>query len=157
MISVVRFTVAGEEVGTAKAAPPCETCEYAVVYDGACRVCTRLSGVLQRWDRSKALEVIPSQTPGVRARFPWIPARAYVESLQMIHLRTGRTWQGAAAIEQLLNVLPKGKLISWLFKVPFMRRFADWFYRWFARNRYKLGCGAHCQLKPQDLDFGDEG
>ena len=156
-VPVVRFTVAGEEIGAVDAPPPCETCEYTVVYDGACKVCTRLSGVLRKWDGAQRLEVIPSQTPGVRARFPWIPARAYVESLQMIHLPTGRTWQGAAAIEQLLNVLPKGKLISWLFKLPFMRRFADWFYRWFARNRYKLGCGEHCQFKALAVEWQEDG
>jgi predicted DCC family thiol-disulfide oxidoreductase YuxK len=31
----------------------------------------------------------------------------------------------------------------------------DRFYRWFARNRYRLGCGEHCAVRPADLDFGD--
>jgi predicted DCC family thiol-disulfide oxidoreductase YuxK len=86
------------------------------------------------------------------ARFPWIPAKAYGEALQLIG-PGGRTWQGAAAIEQLLTILPKGKLVSWLFKVPFVRVLADRFYRWFARNRYRLGCGEHCQLRPAEVDF----
>jgi predicted DCC family thiol-disulfide oxidoreductase YuxK len=47
-----------------------------------------------------------------------------------------------------LSILPRGKFISWVFKIPFVRVFADKFYRWFARNRYHLGCGEHCQLKP---------
>ena len=94
------------------------------------------------------------QAPGVTARFPWIPAKAYLEALQLIG-PAGRTWQGAAAIEQLLTILPKGKLVSWLFKIPFVRPIADRFYRWFARNRYRLGCGEHCQLRPEALDFKD--
>ena len=125
---------------------------YTVVYDGACKVCGKLSRVLEKWDRADELEIIPSQAPGVHARFPWIPARAYKESLQLIG-PGGKTWQGAAAIEQLLNILPRGGSISWIFKIPFVRGIADRFYRWFARNRYKLGCGDHCQLRPQDLDF----
>jgi predicted DCC family thiol-disulfide oxidoreductase YuxK len=117
-------------------------------------VCTRLSRVLQNWDRHQQIEIVPSQAPGVTARFPWIPLRAYAEALQLIG-PDGQTWQGAAAIEQLLNVLPKGRLIAWLFDIPLVRVIADRFYKWFARNRYKLGCGEHCQSRPLDGEFRD--
>jgi predicted DCC family thiol-disulfide oxidoreductase YuxK len=152
-VPVVRFVIAGQDatqphVGLGR--------PYTVVYDGACKVCGRLSRVLEKWDTGDQMEIIPSQTPGVRARFPWIPERAYKESLQLIG-PGGKTWQGAQAIEQLLNILPRGSLISWIFKIPFVRGIADKFYRWFARNRYKLGCGEHCQLKPSDLDYADKG
>ena len=147
---VVHFTVRGlpEETYAPSGHP------YTVVYDGFCKVCNRLVTVLRKWDRGRLLEIVPSQQPGVHARFPWIPARAYTESVQVIG-PGGRTWQGAAAIEQLLRVLPKGRLMSWVFSIPLVRPLAERFYRWFARNRYKLGCGAHCQLRPQDLDFGE--
>jgi predicted DCC family thiol-disulfide oxidoreductase YuxK len=111
--------------------------------------------MLGKWDRDREFEVVSSQTPGVQARFPWIPPRAYVDALQLVG-PGGRTWQGAAAIEQLLDVLPKGKLVSWIFSIPFMRGLADRFYRWFARNRYKLGCGDHCQSRSLDLEYGDD-
>ena len=111
--------------------------------------------LLNKWDRKRILEVIPSQTPGVQARFPWIPARAYTQSVQVIG-PGGRTWQGAAAIEQLLDVLPKGKLISWIFSIPFVRPLAEKFYRWFARNRYRMGCGEHCQSRPLNVEFREE-
>jgi predicted DCC family thiol-disulfide oxidoreductase YuxK len=68
----------------------------------------------------------------------------------------GATWEGSAAIEQLLNVLPKGRAISWLFHIPFVRDIADRFYKWFARNRYKLGCGEHCQSRPRGGDLRDD-
>jgi predicted DCC family thiol-disulfide oxidoreductase YuxK len=113
-----------------------------------------LANVLRKWDRTELLEVLPSQAPGVTARFPWIPPRAYAEALQLI-AANGRTWQGATAIERLLDVLPRGKWISWVFKVPFVRTIADKFYRWFARNRYRLGCGEHCQSRPLDVAFRD--
>jgi predicted DCC family thiol-disulfide oxidoreductase YuxK len=147
-VPVVRFTVAGHEAQRGLGRP------YTVVYDGTCRVCTRLAGVLREWDRGEALELTPSQAPGVAARFPWIPPRAYAEALQLIG-PNGQTWQGAGAIEQLLAVLPKGKMISWLFKIPFVRTIADRLYRWFARNRYRLGCGEHCQSRPLDVAFRD--
>ena len=145
-VPVVRFTVAGQDAvpsqGLGRA--------YTVVFDGDCKVCTRLSKVLRKWDGGRNLEVVTSQQPGVTARFPWIPARAYADALQMV-AADGTTWQGAAAIEQLLNVLPRGKLVSWVFRIPFMRTIADRFYRWFAKNRYRLGCGAHCQSRPLDV------
>jgi predicted DCC family thiol-disulfide oxidoreductase YuxK len=122
---------------------------YTVVYDGACRVCQRSVNLLHKWDRNGLLAMVPSQTPGVHARFPWIPERAYNESIQLID-RQGRTWQGAAAMEQLLIVLPRGRLLSWIFRIPFVRVFAETFYRWFAHNRYKLGCDQHCQYRPLD-------
>lgn len=145
---VVEFTVRGRDgyEGTGRA--------YTVVYDGTCKVCTRLANVLRSWDNGK-LEVVPSQAPGVMARFPWIPRRAYAEALQMV-ARDGETWQGSAAIEQLLNVLPRGRLIACVFRIPFVRVIADRFYRWFARNRYKLGCGEHCQSRPLSVAFPDE-
>ena len=33
------------------------------------------------------------------------------------------------------------------------RTVADRFYKWFARNRYRLGCGEHCQFRSPDADF----
>ena len=148
-VPVVRFTVAGHE-GVA----PSLGRAYTVVYDGDCKVCTRLSRVLRNWDKQQQLEVVSSQQPGVQARFPWIPPRAYVEALQLV-AADGTTWQGAAAIEKLLDVLPKGRLISWIFKIPFARPIADRFYRWFARNRYKLGCGSHCQSRSLDVIWAE--
>jgi predicted DCC family thiol-disulfide oxidoreductase YuxK len=124
--------------------------EYTVVYDGNCGICQRLVRKLGKWDRDRLLEIVPSQNPGVQARFPWISARAYSESLQLVRA-DGRTWQGAAAIEELLRAVPRGRFISWIFRVPFVRPLAEKFYRWFARRRYKLGCGQHCRVKAADL------
>ena len=123
-----------------------------MVFDGDCKVCTRLSKLLRAWDTERQLEVVSSQQPGVTARFPWIPARAYADALQMV-ASDGTTWQGAAAVEKILDVLPKGRWISWIFSIPFARTIADRFYRWFARNRYRLGCGAHCQYRDQRSAF----
>ncbi|MBA2687706.1 MAG: DUF393 domain-containing protein [Gemmatimonadaceae bacterium] len=152
-VPVVRFTVAGQAAPQDAPVLGEPGREYTVIYDGFCKVCKRLVGVLDKWDRNRVLEVIPSQKAGVAARFPWIPARAYTESVQLIRESDGKTWQGAAALEQIIDVLPKGKFITWIFSIPFIRPLAEKFYRWFASNRYMLGCGAHCQLRQADLDF----
>lgn len=146
---VVRFVFGGVEAAGAGSGRP-----YTVVYDGACKVCNRLVKLLQKWDSRGLIEVIPFQNTTVLTRFPWIPAPAYAEAMQLVG-PGGQTWQGAQAIEQLLEILPKGGLLGWAFKVPFFGTAIDRFYRWFARNRYKFGCGDHCQLRPQQLDFDD--
>ncbi|HEY7770678.1 DUF393 domain-containing protein [Longimicrobium sp.] len=127
---------------------------YTVVYDGQCKVCGRLVKVLTKWDTGDELELIPFQNTTVLSRFPWIPAAAYAEALQLIG-PGGKTWQGGEAIEQLLKILPYGLTFGWAFKVPGFGNLFGRFYRWFARNRYKFGCGEHCQMRPQKLDFGD--
>lgn len=132
---------------------------YTVIYDGTCGVCTRMVKLLDSWDRNRQLEIIPSQAPGARDRFPWIPASAYTDSVQVIRASDGKTWQAAAALEELLRVLPKGGVFSWLFNVPFARPLADRFYGWFARNRYRMGCDEHCTVLPADPEIrdGEEG
>ena len=152
-VPVVRFTVKGEVTGPALA-PSVGTPNrpYTIIYDGACKVCQGLVRQLVKWDKHQVFEIIPSQGQGVRARFPWIPARAFAQSVQLVR-RDGRTWQGAAALEAIIDQLPKGKLITWIFSIPFVRPLAERFYRWFARNRYRLGCGEHCQFRELDLKF----
>jgi predicted DCC family thiol-disulfide oxidoreductase YuxK len=145
-VPVVRFTIAGEDAVAGLGRP------YTCVFDGTCKMCTRLARALRAWDGGEQIEVVASQAPGVMARFPWIPPKAYADALQLIG-PGGRTWQGAAAIEQLLNVLPKGRSIAWIFNIPFARAVADRFYKWFARNRYQLGCGEHCQSRPLNVEF----
>jgi predicted DCC family thiol-disulfide oxidoreductase YuxK len=147
---VVRFTVRGiPEQASAGLGRP-----YTLVYDGMCRMCTRLSKVLRKWDSRRQIEVVPSQATGVMARFPWIPARAYAEAIQLVG-PGGQTWQGSAAVEQLLNVLPRGRWIGWVFRIPYVRVLADRVYRWVARNRYRMGCGEHCQSRPLNVAFPD--
>ena len=153
-VPVVQFVIRGAPATTSSASTAGRGRPYVVVYDGTCKVCGRIVNVLQRWDRERVLEIIPSQTPGIRARFPWIPSRAYTESVQLIG-PGGKTYQGAAAVEHILDVLPKGKLLTWVFSIPFARPLAERFYRWFARNRYKLGCGEHCSFRELDVDYGE--
>jgi predicted DCC family thiol-disulfide oxidoreductase YuxK len=132
-IPVVRFVLGGQESHVAGPGRP-----YTVVYDGQCKVCGRLVKLLRTWDRHGEIEVIPFQNTTVLDRFPWIPAAAYAEAMQLVG-PGGQTWQGGYAIEKLLEILPFGGLLGWAFKLPFFGALFNRFYRWFARNRYKPG------------------
>jgi len=127
---------------------------YTLVYDGQCRMCTRLAHALRKWDGRRTIEVVPLQAAGVMARFPWIPAEAYAQAIQLVG-PGGQTWQGAAAIERLLTILPRGRWMAWIFHIPFVRTLADRVYRWVARNRYRMGCGEHCRSRPLNVEFRD--
>lgn len=128
---------------------------YTVVYDGQCKVCGRLVKLLTAWDQRKELEIIPFQNTSVLDRFPWIPAAAYGEAMQLVG-PGGRTWQGGDAIEKLLDILPYGGVFGWAFSIPGFGKQFGRFYRWFARNRYKFGCGEHCASRPLKVDFGED-
>lgn len=120
---------------------------YTVIYDGTCGVCARSMELLRQWDRGELLEIRPSQDPEVRERFPDIPEAAYEASWQVVG-PDGERWQGAAALEELLGALPRGRWFSWLFRIPLVRPLAERAYRAFARNRHRLGCGDHCPVDP---------
>ncbi len=128
--------------------PPSSTPAYTVVYDGQCTVCGHLAEVLRSWDRTGIFEIVPSTVADIEKRFPSIPLADYKESMQLFG-PGGQRWQGAASVEQILRLLPKGKLVAWVFGIPFMRPLAERGYRWFARNRYKFGCGDHCSIRPR--------
>jgi predicted DCC family thiol-disulfide oxidoreductase YuxK len=149
-IPVVHFRFGGVEGDAVGMGRP-----YTVVYDGQCKVCGRLVKLLNGWDTRNEIEVIPFQNTSVLDRFPWIPSEAYAEAMQLIG-PGGQTWQGGDAIEQLLKILPFGGALGWTFKIPGFGVQFGRFYRWFARNRYKFGCGEHCQMRPLNVDFGDE-
>ncbi len=116
---------------------------YALVYDGGCDVCGRLVGLVEGWDRRHLIQPVTSDRPDLAARFPWLTAHDYARSMQLIG-PGGQTWSGAAAIERLLKLLPHGWLARWVFRLPLGGRAAEHAYRWFARNRYRFGCGTHC-------------
>lgn len=118
---------------------------YTLVYDGDCRFCIRSVDLIASWDRGGAVELVPFQRGGLAERFPWIAEGAYREAMQLIG-PGNETWSGAAAAERLLKILPGGSPLGCLFELPFARPLADRAYRLVARNRTRLGCGAHCAL-----------
>ena len=117
---------------------------HTLVYDGHCRMCQRVMVAIRSMDRAGAIEIVASQDPGVRERFSAIPARAFDEAMHLV-ARDGTAWSGAAAIEELLRILPRTRWFAPVFHIPFARDLADTVYRWVARNRHRLGCGDHCR------------
>lgn len=117
---------------------------WTVVYDGNCTVCIRTVNRIRDWDRDARFELVAFQSPGVRERFPEISTEQFEASVQLIGPE-GR-FQGAAAVEKILSLLPKGRVLTWLFRIPLARPIAERLYHLFARHRHRFGCGEHCPI-----------
>lgn len=116
---------------------------WTLLFDGECRVCRRAVQGLRHLDRDGRVDPLPYQDPDVGRRFAWIPTEDLERAMHLVSPE-GDAWAGAAALERLLTLLPGGPGWRLLFRVPLVRPLADRLYRWVARNRHKLGCGAHC-------------
>lgn len=118
---------------------------YTVVYDGECEVCIRTVNRLREWDRDARFELAAYQSEGVMDRFPEIAEREFRESVQLIG-PGGERWQGADAVEKILELVPRVRPLAWLFRIPLMRPIARLAYRLFSRNRSRFGCAEHCPV-----------
>ena len=121
-----------------------------VIYDGECGFCRRSMEVLRKLDEEGVLELVESQAPGVRERFPWIAPEAYARAIQVVE-PGGRTTEGAAAVERLCSIIPAGRRIGWLYRIPFARPVADRVSSWISRSRttVTLDCGEHCSTETE--------
>jgi predicted DCC family thiol-disulfide oxidoreductase YuxK len=117
---------------------------HTLVYDGHCRLCQRSVSAVRALDPDGHIAIVASQEAGVRERFPSIHPAEFDEAMHLI-APDGARWSGAAAIEELLRVLPRTRWFAPIFSIPLARGVADRVYRWVARNRHALGCGAHCK------------
>ena len=117
---------------------------YTLVYDGHCRICQRAVAAVRTLDPAGRIDIVASQDAGVRERLRAIPQAAFDEAMHLI-ATDGAVFRGAAALEELLRVLPRTRWFAFIFHVPFARDVADRVYRWVARHRHALGCGEHCR------------
>ena len=114
-----------------------------LVYDGECELCLRTVMWVRRRDRTGRLELLPYQDPAARARFRGVPNEAFEGALQLL-LPGNVRHEGARAVEEVLRLLPAGRIPGLLFSLPGARLLAGRVYGWVARNRRRLGCPAHC-------------
>ncbi len=120
---------------------------YTLIFDGECGICSRSVAWLNERDRDHRFEFIPFQEPAVPARFPQISREEFESAMQLVS-PDGARWQGALAVEEILKLLPRWRILGPFFRVPGIRRLADFIYRAVARNRSRLGCGDHCAVRP---------
>ena len=111
-----------------------------VYYDGACPLCSREAKHYMRRDRHNHLEFVDIAGPGFDAAAEGLDPKRITE---VMHARTadGRVYTELRAFVVIWDALPAGLFTTparFLFRVPGVIAVVGIFYRWFARNRYKL-------------------
>ena len=115
-----------------------------VLYDGECTICRASVRRLKSWTPPGDLEFIPTQDPSVPIRFFWLSPDALDGSLHLVG-KSGETWEGASAVEEIVRALPRFRMGAWVFRIPLVRPLARKLYTLVARNRYRWSCGRHCR------------
>lgn len=111
-----------------------------VFYDGACPLCSREVKHYRTRDKERCIEWIDIARPGFdAAEYGLDPVRVQ----QVMHARGpgGKVYTEVGAFVKIWEALPPGLLttpLRLLLRIPGMIRFANIFYRLFARNRYRL-------------------
>ncbi len=114
--------------------------DWTLVYDGECAFCLKWVALLRRWDGRGRLAYLPLQDERAHALLPAFP-RSALEAAMHLVAPDGVTRAGAAALPQILQLVPGGRPLAVLFSLPGARWAADRLYRLVARNRHRLGCG----------------
>ena len=149
-VPVVRFTVAGQETasqGLGRA--------YTVVFDGDCKVCTRLvEGAAQLGSRATARDraLAAAGRDGALSRGSRRAPTSKRCSSSPPTARPGRAPPRSSSSSTCCRAAASSPGCS---RSRSSASLADRFYRWFARNRYRLGCGAHCQSRPLDVMWAE--
>ena len=111
-----------------------------LLYDGDCGFCRRWVSRLQRWDRQKAIEYVAAADRGAVVGLPPLSDAALDRAMHLV-TRDGRVYPGARALPALLPLLPAGRLLMPLMRVPGVQLLADRTYAWVAARRHRFGCG----------------
>lgn len=115
-----------------------------LIYDAECPMCRASALWLLRRalaGGADALEILPCRSPARQARFPAVSEDACLTAMQLV-LPDGRVLAGTDAVPEILQRIPRWRWLAGVFGLPPVRPLARAVYRWIARNRMKLSCGA---------------
>jgi predicted DCC family thiol-disulfide oxidoreductase YuxK len=111
-----------------------------LLFDEDCGFCRTWVRRLRRWDRGAAIDYLPASARESRAGLPRIEDAAVSRAMHLI-LPDGRVLTGAGALPGLLPLLPGGRLLAPLLRIPGVQLLADQAYAWIAARRHRFGCG----------------
>jgi predicted DCC family thiol-disulfide oxidoreductase YuxK len=128
---------------------------YTMLYDGTCRMCTNQAELVARYDDDQRIELLDMNSPAARARFPQITPADAQRELHVV-APDGAIHRGAAAVQQILLLLPSLRGLGECMRLPGMMRLANPLYKWIASNRYLLGgrVAAACDDGACDIALG---
>jgi predicted DCC family thiol-disulfide oxidoreductase YuxK len=119
---------------------------WTLVYDGECGFCRSSVDLLRRWDRHGRFAFVPFQDSVALATLPGIERKELEQAMHLVS-PDGSVLKGAAALPAILRLVPGGKPVAPLLRLPGASWLAARVYRMIARSRHRLGCGSRtCTL-----------
>jgi predicted DCC family thiol-disulfide oxidoreductase YuxK len=123
--------------------------EILILFDGVCNYCNKMVNLCIKQDKNKILRYTPLQSNlGKRLKIEYrIPET--VDSIVVIANNKAYLYSDAAL--QITKRLPfPFKLLYIFIVVP--KPFRNWFYKWFAANRYKwFGKKDSCMIPSKEV------
>lgn len=104
-----------------------------VLYDADCRFCTRLAGRFRPWLARRHFELLPLQTPWVRARLGLADSRLLTE--MRLLLPEGTHFSGVEALIEISRCCWWTWPLRQLARLPAVKRLLQRGYRWIAHRR----------------------
>ena len=114
-----------------------------LVYDDQCDFCRGWVSRFRRWDRERAVELLPLR----EERAARLTGKTRGQLEQAMHLvdADGSVYAGATAVRELFRFVSWGVVPRAIFRLPGVLRLAERVYRMVAARRRRLGCaGRHC-------------
>ena len=116
-----------------------------LIYDGDCAFCRAGVEWIRRRARPGAFEYLPCRSDERRRRYPEMEDETCMSAMQLV-LPDGRTAAAEKAVLEVLRRIRGWRTLTWIYWMPGAKRIAATAYAAFARNRYRLSCGAACRL-----------
>jgi predicted DCC family thiol-disulfide oxidoreductase YuxK len=111
---------------------------FQLIFDGRCRVCSRMVDGIGRLDRRHRIEAHPYQDPDLERRFGL--SRRQAEHEVWLIGPDGRKYGGAEAVNRVLDVLGGvWRVIAKLYRVRGIRWLEDRLYHAFSSVRHRFG------------------
>ncbi|HEY7529707.1 MAG TPA: DUF393 domain-containing protein [Gemmatimonadota bacterium] len=108
-------------------------------YDGQCRLCRQVVGLVRRWDRRGRIAFLPFDHPVTAHALPDVPRHVLDEAMVLV-TPDGARHRGADAVPRILALLPFLSPLRFAFALPGVREAARRLYAWVAGHRHDLGC-----------------
>lgn len=133
-------------IETAQSLPsPADRPEAAVViYDGECKFCTGTVRKLDRFDRRGQLAYLSLHDPEVARRYPELTHDELMQYMFIIPA-DGRRFRGAEGFKYLSTRIPALYWMAPILYLPGLMPLWQFFYRQFAKRRYRWGRIESCE------------
>lgn len=113
-----------------------------IIYDGECPLCRAAVEWVDARKTGPGLEMLPCQSPTRARRFPDLPERECMESIQLV-LEDGRRYAGAASLPHILLRVRGWRWLARVLRLPGISVVSPAVYRVIARNRHAFSSLVH--------------